>query len=82
METVARASKIRLKRLDHFVITCKDIEATGGRRALNFGQHKINLHEHGKEFEPKACWPTPGSADVCLISSTRLDVVMDYLKVS
>ena len=37
------------------------------RTALAFGASKINLHEVGKEFEPKALRPTPGSADVCLI---------------
>lgn len=38
-----------------------------GRTALRFGTSKINLHEAGKEFEPKALRPTPGSADICLI---------------
>jgi catechol 2,3-dioxygenase-like lactoylglutathione lyase family enzyme len=37
------------------------------RTALTFGASKINLHEAGKEFEPKARCPTPGSADICLI---------------
>jgi catechol 2,3-dioxygenase-like lactoylglutathione lyase family enzyme len=41
----------------------------GGRKALSFGSQKINLHQHGKEFEPKAHQPTPGSADLCLILS-------------
>ncbi|XP_025109421.1 glyoxalase domain-containing protein 5-like isoform X2 [Pomacea canaliculata] len=95
MESSVRPT-IKIKRLDHFVITVKDINATvdfytrvlgmevttfkGGRRALNFGKQKINLHEQGKEFEPKACWPTPGSADVCFITSTRLEDVLDHLK--
>jgi len=38
-----------------------------GRTALAFGTSKINLHQAGKEFEPKALRPTPGSADICLI---------------
>ena len=58
------------------------ISLQGGRKALNFGQQKINLHEQGKEFEPKASWPTPGSADVCFITSTQLKDVMEHLKVS
>ena len=38
------------------------------RVALNFGSQKINLHELGKEFEPKATLPTPGSADLCFLT--------------
>jgi catechol 2,3-dioxygenase-like lactoylglutathione lyase family enzyme len=38
-----------------------------GRKALRFGKSKINLHQHGHEFEPKARRPTPGSADLCPI---------------
>jgi catechol 2,3-dioxygenase-like lactoylglutathione lyase family enzyme len=37
------------------------------RTALRFGPHKINLHERGKEFEPKSAAPTPGSADLCFL---------------
>ncbi|MGB3719664.1 MAG: VOC family virulence protein [Proteobacteria bacterium] len=37
------------------------------RTALVFGPHKINLHETGREFKPKAAFPTPGSADLCLL---------------
>jgi hypothetical protein len=42
------------------------------RKALTFGAQKINLHQAGLEFEPKAGHPTPGSADICLISSIPL----------
>jgi catechol 2,3-dioxygenase-like lactoylglutathione lyase family enzyme len=38
------------------------------RVALHFGSQKINLHEQGKEFEPKATVPTPGSADLCFLT--------------
>ena len=74
---------MRVDRLDHLVLTVASIEATvefytrvlgmgvvtfgPGRTALTFGTGKINLHEAGKEFEPKALRPTPGSADICLI---------------
>ena len=74
---------MRVDRLDHLVLTVASIEATvefytrvlgmgvvtfgAGRTALTFGTSKINLHETGKEFEPKALHPTPGSADICLI---------------
>jgi catechol 2,3-dioxygenase-like lactoylglutathione lyase family enzyme len=74
---------VRVGRLDHLVLTVASIEATvefytrvlgmevmtfgAGRTALAFGTSKINLHQAGKEFEPKALRPTPGSADLCLI---------------
>ncbi|MER5644522.1 VOC family protein [Streptosporangium sp. NPDC002524] len=86
---------MRVERLDHLVLTVADIEATvdfyvrvlgmtpvtfqGGRRALSFGQQKINLHRAGKEFEPKAERPTPGSADLCLVVGTPLDRVVAEL---
>jgi catechol 2,3-dioxygenase-like lactoylglutathione lyase family enzyme len=74
---------VRVDRLDHLVLTVASIQATvtfytgvlgmdvvrfgAGRTALTFGTSKINLHEVGHEFEPKALRPTPGSADICLI---------------
>jgi len=87
---------MQILRLDHIVLTVTDIEATcrfyqqvlgmevvtfaGGRKALNFAQQKINLHQQGKEFEPKAYSPTPGSADICLIAATPLSEVIDHLR--
>ena len=50
------------------------------RIALTFGSQKINLHESGKEFEPKAQTPTPGSVDLCLITETKLAQAMDYVR--
>ena len=41
--------------------------ADGSRVALRFGEQKINLHEVGREFEPKARRPTAGSGDLCFI---------------
>ncbi len=86
---------MRIERLDHLVITVADIEATCafytrvmgmqvvafgvGRKAMAFGQQRINLHERGKEFEPKAIIPTPGSADLCFISSTPINEVIQHL---
>ena len=74
---------MRVSRLDHLVLTVASIDATvrfytqvlgmtavtfgAGRTALTFGTSKINLHEAGREFEPKALRPTPGSADLCFI---------------
>jgi catechol 2,3-dioxygenase-like lactoylglutathione lyase family enzyme len=70
---------MRIDRIDHFVLTVEDMLTTcdfysrvpgmsvatfgQGRKALLFGRQKINLHEAGKEFEPKARVPTAGSAD-------------------
>lgn len=85
---------MRIDRLDHLVLTVASIEATvefytrvlgmevmtfgPGRTALTFGASKINLHEAGKEFEPKALRPTPGSADVCLIVDNSIaDVLVE-----
>ncbi|XP_018425640.1 PREDICTED: glyoxalase domain-containing protein 5 [Nanorana parkeri] len=86
-----------IKHLDHLVLTVKSIEKTanfytrvlgmevvtfkGDRKALSFGIQKINLHEVGKEFEPKAHRPSPGSADLCLITETPLSNVLQHLQV-
>jgi catechol 2,3-dioxygenase-like lactoylglutathione lyase family enzyme len=51
----------------------------GGRRALHFGQQKINLHQAGREFEPKASRPTPGSADLCFVTTTPVEEVAAHL---
>lgn len=50
------------------------------RKALTFGNQKINLHQVGKEFELKANTPKAGSADFCLITETPIDEVIDHLK--
>ncbi len=81
--------------IDHFVLTVKDIDATcafyervlgmktvvfgKNRKALAFGRQKMNLHQHGKEFEPKAKSPAPGAADFCLITSIPLSDVVAHL---
>lgn len=55
--------------------------ADGGERvALAFGQQKINLHLAGREFEPKAAHPVPGSADLCFLTARPLDDVIAHLK--
>lgn len=46
------------------------------RKALKFGNQKINLHIKGKEFEPKANFPTPGALDLCFIADIPLDEVI------
>ncbi len=86
---------MKIDSLDHLVLTVKDIDATasfyskvldmdiitfgGGRKALCFGAQKINLHQHGKEFEPKAQQPTPGSADLCFITSVPISEVVSHI---
>lgn len=42
-------------------------QPTVQRHALRFGAQKINLHQRGREFEPKAATALPGTADVCLL---------------
>jgi catechol 2,3-dioxygenase-like lactoylglutathione lyase family enzyme len=37
------------------------------------------LHQAGREVAPHAATPTPGSADLCLITTTPLDQVMAHL---
>jgi catechol 2,3-dioxygenase-like lactoylglutathione lyase family enzyme len=51
-----------------------------GRKALSFGTQKINLHEKGKEYEPKALKPTPGAGDLCFITSVPISEVIENLK--
>jgi len=56
------------------------VETLGaGRTALRFGDQKINLHQAGNEFEPKADRPTPGSADLCFLTAVPLADVQAHL---
>ena len=57
-----------------------DAEDGTQRVALTFGSQKINLHQAGKTFEPKAHTPMPGSADLCLITETDIKQAMDYVR--
>lgn len=52
---------------------------TEKRLALRFGQQKINLHEWGREFAPRAHVAAPGTLDLCFIAATSLDEVMRRL---
>lgn len=87
---------MKIDRLDHLVLTVHDIDATlafyvdvlgmdavtfgAGRRALGFGQQKINLHPAAAPLEPHAVRPLPGSADLCLITGTPIADVMVHLQ--
>ncbi len=86
---------MRIDSLDHLVLTVADVAATcafyqrvlgmevvtfgAGRQALAFGTQKINLHQSGREFEPNAQRPTPGSADLCFLTSVPLAQVQAHL---
>lgn len=63
-------------------VSPKDAEGTPARRALHFGAQKINLHQRGAEFEPKARTALPGTADLCfeLDDAVRLEDVQRRLK--
>ncbi len=50
------------------------------RKAFLFGKQKINLHIQGKEFEPKAQIPMPGSLDLCFIADRSLLEVIAHLE--
>ncbi|XP_048400853.1 glyoxalase domain-containing protein 5 isoform X2 [Stegostoma tigrinum] len=79
------SSPIQIARLDHLVLTVKSIEDTVAFYSQTLGMEittfkKINLHEVGKEFEPKAHKPTAGSMDLCLITKTPVSKVIEHLK--
>src|SRR5437867_8859752 len=81
--------------IDHVVLTVKKIDATcefyskmlameivtfgEGRKALSFGSQKINLQQVGRESTLVADKPTPGSADICFITSLSLGDIMTHL---
>jgi catechol 2,3-dioxygenase-like lactoylglutathione lyase family enzyme len=85
-----------MKHIDHLVMTVENVDVTvnwylrvlgiksaafgEGRKALLLDKQKINLHQKGQEFEPKALAATPGSLDLCLISATPLTQLMEHLK--
>jgi catechol 2,3-dioxygenase-like lactoylglutathione lyase family enzyme len=87
---------MRVQRIDHVVLTVADVERTvefyarvlgmtavsfgDGRRALAFGDQKLNLHQAGREFEPKALRPTPGAVDVCFTTDVPLEEVGAHLR--
>ena len=87
---------IIIDRLDHLVLTVKDIQATrefyedilgmemrsfgSNRFALHFGNQKLNLHEANNPIDPNVRHATPGSADLCLITETPLAEVISILE--
>ena len=85
-----------IDRIDHIVLTTRDLEGcirfytdilgmelekfSERRLALKFGNQKINLHEWGKEFSPRAHVAVPGSLDLCFIAAVPLDEVIQKLR--
>ena len=86
---------MKIDSIDHVVLTVRDINATcefyskvlgmeittfgEGRKALSFGSQKINLQQFGRESTLIAEKPTPGSADVCFVTSVLLADVIAHL---
>ena len=89
-----RVPPVTISGLDHFVLTVTDLDQAAGfyqralgmrpvafgtgRRALEFGASKINLHQAGHEISPHAARPAPGSADVCLVTTAPPDQVLAH----
>lgn len=85
-----------ISRIDHFVLTVHSLETTckfyervlgfkrvdadGQPTALTFGLQKINIHESGHTFNPKAAMPTPGAGDFCLITEQALAEVRSHIE--
>jgi catechol 2,3-dioxygenase-like lactoylglutathione lyase family enzyme len=86
-----------IDRLDHLVLTVGSVDASvafytrvlgfarttfgAGRTGLSFGSQKINLHAVDSAIEPRAMWPTPGSADICFVTSAPIEDVIAHLDV-
>jgi catechol 2,3-dioxygenase-like lactoylglutathione lyase family enzyme len=86
---------MELDAIDHVVLTVRDIPASvafytrvlgmrevifgDDRRALAFGRCKLNLHQAGRELEPKAAHPAPGAVDLCLLARTPVADIARHL---
>ena len=91
-----RGISMKIQRIDHLVLTVRDIDAScafytmvlgmqevsfgTGRKAVAFGDQKINFHQAGKEFEPKALRPTPGSGDLCFTTNRSMQEIIAHLQ--
>jgi catechol 2,3-dioxygenase-like lactoylglutathione lyase family enzyme len=89
---------VRVESLDHLVLTVRDVGATTGfyagvlgmeprtfgkgRTALHFGAQRIHVHPVGAGISPVAAAPTPGSADLCFLSTTPMDRILEELRAS
>ena len=86
---------MQVERIDHLVLTVKNIDTTvdfytsvmgmkkvvfgENRVALSFGEQKINLHRLGNEFEPKASKIAAGSADLCFVIALPISQAIEHL---
>jgi len=86
---------VKIKQLDHLVLTVQNIQTSidfytqvlgmqalsfsDNRKALKFGQQKINLHPAGYEYLPHANKPCPGSADLCFIIDDSVEKILKEL---
>ena len=86
---------MKIDSIDHVVFTVKDIETTcafytkvlgmevvtfgESRKALSFGSQKINLQQLGRESTLRAEKPTPGSVDICFVTSVQLPDLVAHL---
>jgi catechol 2,3-dioxygenase-like lactoylglutathione lyase family enzyme len=96
MEPGQQVPPVTVNSLDHLVLTVADLDQTAGfyqrvlgmrpvtfgagRRALEFGTSKINLHQAGQEITPHAARPVPGSADLCLITAAPPGQILAHLR--
>ena len=87
---------MRIASIDHIVLTVADLQRTldfyvrvlgmreidfaNGRKALAFGSQKINLHVKGEEIFPNALNANVGTADICLLTDTPLESVLEELE--
>ena len=87
---------MRIASIDHIVLTVADLQRTldfyvrvlgmrevdfaNGRKALAFGSQKINLHVKGEEILPNALNANVGTADICLLTDTPLELVLEELE--
>ena len=87
---------MQIEQIDHLVLTVLNIGAScdfysrilgmqvvtfaDNRKALAFGSQKINLHEQGKGFDPKAANPAPGAIDLCLLTADDMDHIIGHLQ--
>lgn len=91
---MSEMSELGIDRLDHVVLTCEDVPATvafyqrvmgfravetAGRWSMHVGQQMINLHQRGREAEPHAIRPTPGSGDLCFVTRAPLEQWLEHL---
>lgn len=87
---------IKIKSLDHLVITASDLSATvefyswilgmehvefgNGLHAMQFGSQKFNIHDASTDVTPKAANIVPGSEDFCLLTDTPISEVVAHLQ--